>query len=269
MAEIAKISWSAATRSGSRKPRNDDSWVVFSSNAKGSRPLRERGSKSLAMHDLVFAISDGMGGGNAGDLASAMILERMAEIIPETFKAAAAGFYPDSISYLQQAVKDVHEHINKAAAASENQNGMAATLALAWFSPENMYLANVGDSRIYHCREGVTEQVSKDHTLVWGQFKRGEIREAQYRMHPRRSALYQVIGGSHPHVCPFFAAVAFQPGDRFLICSDGLIDGLWDRQIGNALAEKNKPSECCEKLLLRALDNSGLDDTTLIVIEIE
>ena len=143
---------------------------------------------------------------------------------------------------------------------------MGATLALAWFTPENMYLANVGDSRVYRCREGVLEQISKDHTAAWGQWKRGEISEIEYRNHPRRSALYQVIGGSHPTSCPHFAAIQYQVGDRFLICSDGLIDGVWERHIRNALAEDTLPRECCEKLIKRAADNAGADDTTVIVI---
>jgi protein phosphatase len=223
---------------------------------------------SIAEQDLVFAVSDGMGGGNAGDMASALILERMAKLIPETFKAAAKGFFPDSLAYLEQVLKDVHEHINEAALASEGCEGMAATLALAWFSPENLYLANVGDSRIYRCRDGRAEQLSKDHTSAWGQLARGEISEVEYRNHPRRSALYRVMGGGKPIGAPHFAAVQYQPGDRFLICSDGLIDGVWERHIRDALAENAPPVDCCEKLLERAVANAGTDDTTLIVIAI-
>ncbi len=268
MENAARISWRGASRSGSRKDRNDDSWIVFSANAKGSTVLPENGSGSIADQDMVFAVSDGMGGGNAGDMASAMILERMAALIPETFKAAASGFFPDSISHLEQVLKDVHEHINEAALVSEDREGMAATIALAWFSPENMYLANVGDSRIYRCRDGKTEQLSIDHTSAWGQLSRGEISEFEYRSHPRRAALYRVIGGGNPGKAPHFAAVQYKAGDRFLICSDGLIDGVWERHIRDALGAAGDLSGCCEKLLRRALENAGVDDTTLIVIDI-
>ncbi|QTN31020.1 serine/threonine-protein phosphatase [Akkermansiaceae bacterium] len=268
MGQVCQIEWAGATRSGSRKERNDDSWIVFSADAKGSRQLAESGKMSISDQDLVFAVSDGMGGGNAGHLASALLLERMAELIPETFKSAAMGFFPDSMSYLEQLIKDVHEHINEAALASVDCGGMAATLALAWFSPENMYLANVGDSRIYRCRDGKTEQLSKDHTSAWGQLARGEISEFEYRKHPRRAALYRVIGGGKPGGAPHFAAVQYQPGDRFMVCSDGLIDGLWERHIRDALADGGAPAECCEKLLQRAMENAGRDDTTLIVIHV-
>ena len=269
MSQQVKFRWAGATVSGTRKPRNDDSWIVFSSDMNGATKLGETGGDSVATRDLVFAVSDGMGGGNAGDLASALILERMTAIIPETFRAAAAGFFPDSIAHLQQALREVHEHINAAAADLDDRKGMAATLALAWFTPENMYLANVGDSRIYRSRGGKLEQLSRDHTSAWGQWKRGEIHEIQYRTHPRRSALYEVVGGGHPHVCPHFAAIPYQAGDRFLICSDGLIDGVWERHICEALAADSPPEEARENLMKRAIDNSGIDDTTLVVIRID
>ncbi len=267
MPEASTLQWAACSHSGSRKPRNDDSLIAFSSSPKGAENLELQGSHSLEFHDLVFAVSDGMGGGNAGDLASSLLLKRMSEIIPETFKIAASGFFPDCLEHLADAIRSVHEHIN-GTAACEQTRGMAATLALAWFTPQNVYLANVGDSRIYLSRDGKLEQLSRDHTSAWGQWKRGEISEIQYRSHPRRSALYEVIGGGHLSVCPHFAAVPIQPGDRFLICSDGLIDGVWERHIADALATRNCPAQAVEILLKRAIDNSGIDDTTLIVIHV-
>lgn len=269
MTEAAILHWAALTHSGSRKPRNDDSLVAFASSPGGAETLSPNGCQSLAAQDLVFAVSDGMGGGNAGDIASAIILQQMTEIIPETFKAAAAGFFPDSLSHLADALRTIHEKINAAAAGCEEKSGMAATLALAWFSPDNLYVSNVGDSRIYRSRGGVLEQLTRDHTSAWNQWKRGEISEIQYRTHPRRAALYEVVGGGHASVCPHFAAISYQPGDRFLVCSDGLIDGLWERHISDALAGcPADPAATAVTLLKRAIDNSGIDDTSLIVITV-
>ncbi|MGJ8633799.1 MAG: PP2C family protein-serine/threonine phosphatase [Luteolibacter sp.] len=263
-----RIAWAAATRSGSRKERNDDSWTVFGASPRGAVKMAETGEVLLDVQDLVLAVSDGMGGGNAGDLASGLIVERMAALIPETFKAAAAGFFPDSVSQLMTVLTEVHGDINKAAGEEADCKGMAATLALTWFAPENLYLANVGDSRVYRSRDGRLEQLSKDHTMAWGQWKRGEIQEAQYRVHPRRAALYEVMGGGHEGICPHLAAVAYRAGDRFLVCSDGVIDGVWERNIGDALSA-DKPLEVIRgELLERAFSNSGEDDTTLIVIEV-
>ena len=269
MTEAAILHWATLSQSGSRKPRNDDSLIAFASGAGGAEILPGSGRRSLASHDLVFAVSDGMGGGNAGDIASSLILQQMTEIIPETFKAAAAGFFPDSLSHLGDALRSIHEQINTAAHGCQQKSGMAATLALAWFTPDNLYLANAGDSRIYRSRGGKLDQLSRDHTSAWGQWKRGEINEIQYRSHPRRAALYEVVGGGHAKVHPHFAAISYEPGDRFLVCSDGLIDGLWERHIADALAAcTDDPSATAGTLLNRAVGNSGIDDTSLIVIAV-
>jgi serine/threonine protein phosphatase PrpC len=265
--EALTVRWASLTHSGSRKVRNDDSHIAFASSPKGAETLPAHGSRSLENDDLVFAVSDGMGGGNAGDLASSLLLTRMAEIIPETFKIAAAGFFPDRLEYLGKAIQSVHEQINLAADNDETR-GMSATLALAWFTPENLYLANVGDTRIYLSRAGTLSQLSVDHTAAWSSWKRGAISEIEYRNHPRRSALYEVVGGGHAQVCPHFAAVPCMPGDCLMICSDGLIDGLWERHIADAMGSDRPVWEMVEILAKRAIDNSGVDDTTLIVIRV-
>jgi protein phosphatase len=267
VSETTILHWAALSHSGSRKPRNDDSLIAFAFSPTGAGTLHPHGSHSLEKHDLVFAVSDGMGGGNAGDLASSLLLQRMCEIIPETFKIAAAGFYPDCLDHLNEAIRSVHHQINRTAACDQTR-GMAATLALAWFTPENLYIANAGDSRIYLSRDGKLEQLTRDHTAAWGQWKRGEISEIEYRSHPRRSALFEVIGGGHQSVCPHLAAIPYQAGDRFLVCSDGLIDGVWERHISNALSSSATPEEIAQTLLKRAIDNAGIDDTTLIVIRV-
>lgn len=269
MSAGVKFHWSYRSHSGSRKPRNDDSVVAFASGIDGAELLPENGSRTLSECDLVFAVSDGMGGGNAGDLASSFLLQKMSEMIPETFKAAAAGLFPDSLEHLSRTLRAVHEQINEVACASDDRKGMAATLALAWFTPENLYLANVGDSRIYLVRSAILQQLTKDHTNVWSQWKRGEISEIQFRSHPRRSALYEVVGGGHPTVHPYLAAVPYQTGDRFLICSDGLIDGLWEKHLRAALADcPEDPQGALEALLSRSLANAGTDDTTLVLITV-
>ncbi len=269
MSEGALFQWSYRSHSGSKKPRNDDSVVAFASGVEGAEILPETGSRTLSECDLVFAVSDGMGGGNAGDLASGLLLGKMSEIIPETFKAAASGLFPDSLQHLAAALRAVHEQINESAAACESRKGMAATIALAWFTPENLYIANAGDSRVYLFRNGSLQQLSKDHTAAWAQWKRGEITEIQYRSHPRRSALYEVVGGGYPNVHPHLAAIPYQPGDRFLICSDGLVEGLWESHLTRALAAcADEPTATLEALLKRSLNNAGTDDTTLVVITV-
>ena len=96
------ITWSADSVSGTKKPINDDAWLAFASDINGASSLGKDGRHSLESHDLVFAVSDGMGGGNAGDEASRLLLEYLSEMIPRTFKTAASGMHPDYLHHMQQ-----------------------------------------------------------------------------------------------------------------------------------------------------------------------
>lgn len=262
--------WFAQSVSGTRKAKNDDSFLVFSAGINGATELDPEASSPLDNEDLVFGVSDGMGGGNAGYLASSLILETLSKTIPLTFKTAAQGFHPDYLELLEQKVKAVHHSINERAASDDTLKGMAATLTLAWFTPENLYIAHAGDSRLYLNRDGKTQQITEDHSFSWRKFNRGEATERQYRNDPKRSVLCEVIGGGHQKVNPSVAAIPYQKGDRFMICSDGIIDGLWEKHIHSAL-EKNRDSTSAtaNALIDRAVDNDGSDDTTLIVIDVK
>ena len=261
--------WSALTTSGFRKTRNDDSFLIFSAGIEGAIELSAESSSPLSNEDLIFGVSDGMGGGNAGHLASSMILQTLSETIPKTFKTAAQGLHPDYLELLEQKVKDVHLGINQKAATDEQFKGMGATLTLAWFTPENLYIAHAGDSRLYLFRSEVTQQLTEDHSFCWRKFQRGELTERQYRNNPKRSVLCEVIGGGHSKVTPSVASIPYQKGDRFMLCSDGIIDGLWEKHIHSALGKnRDSTSAAANALMDRAIDNDGSDDTTLIVIDV-
>ncbi len=264
-----RFHWSASSTSGTKKPENDDSWIVCSAGLDGIQTLGENNDSDLNNKDLIFAVSDGMGGGNAGYLASKLILENISELIPKTFRMAAQGFNPDYMEQLELQLERTHENINEQAAANPAHKGMGATLTLAWFTPENLYLAHIGDSRLYLHRDGETTQLSEDHTFTWKKLQRGELSEYKFRNHPRRSALYEVIGAGHRNIRPMISAIPYQAGDKFLICSDGLVDGLWEKHIHAAFTSSTiDMNELREKLLTRALENDGADDTTLITLEI-
>ena len=265
----ATIEWSARSQSGSRKPVNDDSWLVFSSDIHGAQTLPQDDRHSMQSHDLIFAVSDGMGGGKAGDIASCLLLEELSVVIPETFKAAASGLRPDYLAHLERAITAIHKAINMQAESNPAHKGMAATLALAWFTPENLYFANAGDSRIYLHRDGETQMLTMDHTFAWRKLYRGEISEREFRNHPRRSALYEVVGGGHQSVNPHIASYPYRAGDRFLICSDGITDGLWEKHIHAAFIENpDSIKDLAGTMMSRAIENDGSDDTTLITLAI-
>ena len=110
---------------------------------------------------------------------------------------------------------------------------METTLSLCWFTPGWMYFGHIGDSRIYHlpAREDGIRQLSQDDTHVGWLFRNGKINEREARTHPRRNVLQKALGGGNQFVDPQVGAVAYEPGDIFLLCTDGLMEGLYDHQL--------------------------------------
>ena len=147
-----------------------------------------------------------------------------------------------------------------------------ATLSLGWFTPTWMYFGHVGDSRIYYLPEGgAMTQVTQDHSHVGWLRRSGKINEREARTHPRRNALQQALGAGHQFVEPHVGAVGHQPGDRFVICSDGLTDGLWDRQIEDLVRQPpadGKNWSPAQRLVEESVLASGRDNTTAMVVEI-
>jgi len=150
---------------------------------------------------------------------------------------------------------------------------MEATLSLCWFTPSWMYFAHIGDSRIYYlpARGGGIKRLTEDDTHVDWLFRNGQINEREARNHPRRKVLQKALGGDNQFVDPQFGAVAHETGDIFLLCSDGLVEGLYD----DHLVELLRPPEAAgpdvnpaRRLVEESLEKAGHDNTTALVIQI-
>jgi protein phosphatase len=150
---------------------------------------------------------------------------------------------------------------------------MQATLSLCWFTPGWMYFGHIGDSRIYYlpAREGELKQLSHDDTHVGWLFRNGQINEREARHHPRRTALQKALGAGNQFVDPQVGAVAYEAGDLFLLCTDGLVEGLYDCQLLELLRSPT-PAEATLHPALRLVEtsvaNSGRDNTTALVVEV-
>lgn len=265
--DVWRVTWSARSRQGTTHRANDDAFLALEVLPESTKILEADGESLLEPSHLVLAVSDGMGGGNAGEFASRLVLtwiRKHARTLYEALHDQAEDLAP-----LEELLLNAHAGINELATAAHNLKGMGATLTLAWITPKLVHLAHLGDSRLYLHREGETTQLSHDHTFAWREFHRGQISEIRYRSHPRRSALYDVLGGGHPSIRPQLSSHPLHDGDRLLLCTDGVIDGLWERHIHEGLAAGDSPRVLVEKLLARAVQNSGQDDTTLIAAEIQ
>ena len=151
---------------------------------------------------------------------------------------------------------------------------MQATLSLCWFTPGWMYFCHIGDSRIYYlpAKGAELKQLSHDDTFVGWLFRTGQISEREARHHPRRTALQKALGGGNQFIDPQVGAVAYEPGDMFLICSDGLTEGLYDNQIFELLRHPDgiaAGSPPALRLVGASLERAGRDNTTAVVIEMK
>jgi protein phosphatase len=150
--------------------------------------------------------------------------------------------------------------------------GLGATLSLCWFTPTRMYFAHIGDSRIYYLpAEGGMQQITHDDTYVGWLFRKGEINEREAKTHPRRNVLQRALGAGHQFVDPQVGAVDLQTGDRFLLCSDGLTEGIYDSQLQELVREtpvSHAGPNIAKRLIQAALDGATRDNVTALVIEV-
>lgn len=266
------LNWSGMTHPGRVRKNNEDAFLALTFDGRELRYLGKEGEAELATDDFVFAVSDGMGGANAGEFASRIAVDRLARLFPKAFRAAAAGFSTGFKDVLEQLFSEIHEEMKEMGKSYEECAGMGATLSLCWITPEWLYFAHIGDSRIYYLpAAGGIRQLSHDHTLP-GRLKRaGEISEREARDHPRRNILEQVLGAQRQPLEVQFGAVGIEAGDRFLLCSDGITDGVWDRNIETLLrrpvahrARQNPARRLIDEGILR----SGRDNLTAVVVEV-
>jgi PPM family protein phosphatase len=267
-----EVHWSGLTHTGRVRKNNEDTFLALAVDGREVRYLGKTGSASLGSNDFVFAVSDGMGGAKSGEFASRITVDRITRLFPNAFRFAATGMGTGFNDLLTELFSSIHNDLLKLGYSYEECAGMGATLTLAWLRPDWLYYAHLGDSRIYYLpHDGPLTQVTHDHSHVGYLRRKGQINEREARTHPRRNALQQALGAGHQFIDPHIGAIAHRPGDRFLICSDGLTDGLWDRQIEELLRgadfKSAKPS-AAQRLVDEAVQNSGRDNVTAIVFEV-
>ncbi len=264
--------WSGLTHPGKVRKNNEDAFLALAFNDQAFQYLGKYGEAPLEAQDFVFAVSDGMGGANAGEFASKIAVEKITRLLPKGFRTRASGMEPGISDLFGELYAEIHKALNYLGESYPECAGMGSTLSLIWLTPEWMYYAHIGDSRIYYLpADGELKQLSEDHSHVGWLLREGKINEREARIHPRRSALQKALGAGHQFIDPQVGAVSVAVGDRFLICSDGLTDGLWNRNIDWLLRrpdEREQKLRPAERLVEKSLGVSGKDNTTALVIEI-
>lgn len=266
------LHWSGLTHVGRVRKNNEDTFLALAVDGHEVRYLGKTGYASLGTCDFVFAVSDGMGGAKSGEFASRIAVDRITRLFPRTFRLAAAGMGTGWSDVLTELFTAIHHDLLKLGYSYEECAGMGATLSLCWFTPQWMYFGHLGDSRVYYLPfDGPMTQLTHDHSHVGWLRRTGKINEREARSHPRRNALQQALGAGHQFIDPHIGAVAHRPGDRFLICSDGLTDGLWDRRLEESLLARDTPDDhrsSAQRLVEESVQASGRDNTTALVIDL-
>ncbi len=266
------VQWSGLTHPGRVRPNNEDAFLALTLDAREVRLLGKTGRASLAECDFVFAVSDGMGGAKSGEFASRIAVDRITRLLPAALRRHTSAAPVDFSHVLGELVLAIHRDLSQLGSSYEECAGMGATLTLAWLRADRVHFAHVGDSRLYHLpASGALTQLSHDHSHVGWLRRQGQLNEREARSHPQRNALSQALGAGNQFVHPHLGEVAHRPGDRFLICSDGLIDGLWDRRIEEMLREPSSDAEQTSRaktLVDEAVAESGRDNVTAVVFEI-
>ena len=212
---------------------------------------------------FVAAVCDGVGGGAAGEVASALAAREFFQAVSEEPAAASARE-----AWVRRAVERAHAAILRASELDPATEGMGTTMTAVWAIDATLHVVQVGDSRLYRLRGATLEQLSVDQSLVGRMRRAGELTEEQARQHPLRNIVDQIVGGSKSGIRPDVHSVPIARGDTFLLCSDGLTDALPDRIIQRELcAGARQPAEAVvARLLELVLENSGRDNISIILL---
>jgi protein phosphatase len=268
-----RLRWSGWTDRGKVRPHNEDSFLGLRFDANEVQRLGKFGEAATERHDYAFAVSDGMGGALAGEFASRIAVEKITTLLPRAFKQSALGLEAGVDDVLTELYTQIHRALVYLGNCYDECAGMQTTLTLAWVTPSWLYFAHIGDSRLYYLPAGgaALKQVTHDDTYVGWMFRQGQINEREARTHPRRNVLQRALGGGNQFIDPQVGAVGIEPGDTFLLCTDGLTDGLFDSAILDLLTESRglkdeQPARC---LVDTSVAQSGRDNTTALILRVE
>lgn len=217
---------------------------------------RVRNEDSLIVSPPLYVVADGMGGHNAGDVASEVAVNTLAALAPTI---------PD-VDLLGRAVESAN-HAVITEAQKAGFEGMGTTMTACVVQGDKIAIAHVGDSRAYLLHTGKLQQLTRDHSWVADMVEQGRLTPDEARVHPNRSVITRALG-SDPTMQPDLYEITASEGDRLLLCSDGLTGMVDDGSIQAMLARIRDPQRCAAALVKEAIANGGSDNITVIVVDI-
>ncbi len=254
----------ALSHAGMSGKNNEDRFDVSSYELEDGTPV------------LFAVVSDGIGGHRAGEVAAELAINYIVE-----FVSNSNGKNP--IQIMETAIHTASQAIASRSASKEEQQGMGATCACAWVEGQHLFIGYVGDSRMYLVRDGSIQRMTVDHTWVQEAVDRGIITPAQMRDHPNVHVIRRHLGSVELPQVDFRLRLddsestqqahdnqgtLLQPGDKLLLCTDGLTDMVWEDEILRLVLTRNSLKSAAEDLIEQANERGGHDNITVILIGI-
>jgi protein phosphatase len=242
------FSWAAASHTGKVREENEDAFAV---------------EPELGL----LVVSDGMGGHRGGALASKIIVEDLPPVIENCLDGLRSRSPRAVRRMLKKVIAEQSRQLLVEGTSESGYKDMGATVVVALLVDERIYVANLGDSRIYRLRNGRLSQLTKDHSVVSELLERGHIEPEDAEEHDAQGQITHYIGmeaDAHPHV----RSLAAQKADRLLLCTDGLTDLVDDRRIVRILRTNFDCQAACDTLVKAANSAGGTDNVTVVVADL-
>ncbi len=213
---------------------------------------------------LLFIVADGMGGHNAGEVASSKAVELISSRIKEKIHSVKDN--KEVLYVMDQAVKSANFEIFDAAHINAEYSGMGTTVDVGYIKDDILFFVHVGDSRIYRVRNKKITQLTQDHSVVAMMVKNGTITEEEARNHPQKNCITRALG-TEQTIKTDTSATVLREGDVILMCSDGLTAMVEDKRILEIIETCQDTQECVQSLLDEANENGGADNITALIIK--
>jgi protein phosphatase len=240
----------------------------------GRKRKHNEDAYALDVNEGLFIVADGMGGHAAGEVAAKITVETIGEFIAATRQKEEATWpfrYDHQLQFnsnrLAIAIEKANERVMAAVAAQPWLKGMGTTVVAGLLNEKTLSLAHVGDSRAYLYRDGILSRLTDDHSWVHEQVAAGILTEEEAKSHPLKNVVTRALGGG-PSVSPDLQELAFQPGDEFIFCSDGLTTMLTDEEILDLVEKERDPQSLCRTLVDTANERGGVDNITVVVVRV-
>ena len=221
--------------------------------------VRERNEDGFLTQEPLFAVADGMGGHRGGGVASEVALQMLSRMEGGSVTGS------DAADGLADMVTQANDAVLERASEEPRLAGMGTTLTAVIVQPGRIHLAHVGDSRAYLLRDGDLRQLTEDHSLVQRMVNEGKLSPEEAEVHPHRSVLTRALG-VEPELDVDRDSLEVRPGDRILLCSDGLTTMVPEEDIQRIVAENEDPQRVAEALVAAANEAGGLDNITALVL---